>query len=553
MQLDLRRNGRLTVKQSKHISNIEKSVRLEYNHYITEIARINSTTGLDWLNRVLCRNTHLSLLLEAFCRIRLLEYVLASDNRIKTILVDSKAMKTVCTRVVNSKGSAVNVVANDLVKFDFSLARNIVKSCYMIINLFIWPKLIMGKTTPTGPVVYLDTFLFIDSFDTLGKYQDRYYPGLSDCIDDKEKVWYAPTLIGFIFPQQFWRIFKSIRSCSKQFLMKEDWLTIKDYLKAIIYSYRIPENIKHIPVWNTLDIKELVQEEIRKDKFSMALINPILIYLFIKRLKMAKVDLEVVVDWNENQVIDRALVLGVKEFYPGVKVNGYQGYIVPDFYTCKDPTEIECLSGTVPDEIYVIGKQFVEGKKQYCHSLNVSVAPAFRFSNIHKINLNERKPSNEILVILPISLEESNEIILMCIQLIQRIGSQYRFYIKQHPSYTRERILSLFPNIKHSSLHFVNRSLHQHLLSANLLISASSSVCIEAALMGVSVAIVGSRSGPAMNPLETLTELKNWRVCYGVTDIEYLLSEKNTQDMPVLENYFYPVNCEKVSALLSTN
>jgi hypothetical protein len=523
MELDLRPNGKLPIEYCRYISEIEEPTRLKYNEYTSNLITSNSIKSMGWFNRLTCRNTHLSNLLHCFCRIELLKYALAANKGIDRVRVDSFGMYKASQRIVKSMNSGATVVLSKSNSVNSSPISNFLKSCYKLANSFIWPKLFGVKKIPNEKIIYLDTFLFIDSFDANNTYQDRYYPGIEKLVKDKNKIWYSPTLIGINHPKNFYHLFKAIRSSSKQFLIKEEWLKFSDYISAIFLSFTLTRTITSIPLLDNLKIEELVNEEIRKDKFSMDIINPILIYLFIKRLKMSNIEIELVVDWNENQVIDRALIMGIRKFYSDTRIHGYQGYIVPDFYACKDPTVIEYESKTLPDEIFVIGKKFIEDKKKYCSSLSVSVAPAFRFSEIKKIKREPKKISNTIILILPISIKESKEIINIGLKLNKLIGNEYDFYLKQHPTYTREKLFKVFPEIKNSSIKILNKGLYSLLSETKLLISSSSSVCIEASIIGIKVAIIGSRSGPAMNPLKALEGFTNWQVCYTEKEVLNLL------------------------------
>jgi hypothetical protein len=546
MELDLSHNSSLSIEHCKYLSKIEKKTVIEYNNYISKIIEINNIQGMGWFNSVISRNIHLSSLLDNFCKIRLLQYVLSSNTTIKTIRVDSVGMYRVLQRIVCSMGYKATVKLSPDKRFNFLPFINLIKSCFKLLNLFIWPKLLRGKIKPFGKIIFLDTFLFIDSFGSNNEYHDRYYPGIEDSIKDIKLLWYSPTLIGINSPSRFYRIFKAIRTSSKQFLMKEDWLKILDYFSAIYLSYSLTRIVKLIPLWDGINIEELINEETKKDIFSMNIINPILIYFFIKRLKLLNVNIDLVIDWHENQVIDRALILGVRDFYSGTKIHGYQGYVVSDYNAGKDPITLEYESGILPDELFVVGQKFVEDKKKYCPNLPVSVAEAFRFSEIHKINLSSKNPSNKILLLLPISIKEGKEIINMGLNLISLIGSEYDFYLKQHPSLSKDKLFKTFPQIQDSSLNIIQKDLYRQLLESALLISSSSSVCLEASLMGIKVAIVGSRTGPAMNPLANLTDLKNWQVCYSEHDVIDLISKPNIKLDIAIEDYLSSVKCHRL-------
>ena len=271
--------------------------------------------------------------------------------------------------------------------------------------------------------------------------------------------------------------------------------------------------------------------------------------MFFKRLKESQIQLDLVIDWNENQVLDRSLNLAMKKYYPDTVVKGYQGYVVPDYYACKDPSPYEYLAQIIPDEICVIGKAFYEDKKKFCANIKVSTAPAFRFSEIHNSRYSNCIKYPEILIVLPISLLESTQIVDMGMKLEQVLKQQYTFVIKGHPSYTKERLLNILPELSKSSFKFADKSLYDHLCRCSLLISASSSVCLEAAVLGIPVAILGSLSGSVMNPLANLKDLP-WKVCYDETDIIDLLREDVPNRKQDIEYYFDPVTAVNVEKFL---
>jgi len=552
MELDLRKNGKMTIDQAKEITENEPEVRKEYTNYIGELAKANKISDLKWLLQVTCRNTHLSLIHDRFCRLRLLDRVLKRGDVLAKVFVDSSGFGRVCERAIEKHNSKAEVIVNDSKRLGrFYIFTNLIKSLYVIFNLFLWPKIISGKRIPVGPVIFLDSFLFIDSFDNNGELKDRYYPGLIENLPESEikKVWYAPNLIGLRTAKQYRSIFKSIKSAPQNFLMKEDWLKLSDYLVALYFTFKLPKSIHILPLWNGIKVDEIVMEEVNIDKGSHALLVSILFHMFFKRLKEHNVKLEIVIDWSENQVLDRSLNLAMKKYYPDIVVKGYQGYVVPDYYACKDPAPYEDYANTVPDEICVIGQAFYKDKKKYCANTKVSTAPAFRFSNIHNPTYLNCTKCPEIFIVLPISLPESKEIVDMCIKLEQVLKGQYSFIIKQHPSYTKERLISALPELLDNSFKFSDKSLYEHLCRCSLLVSSSSSVCLEATVLGIPVAIVGSLSGSVMNPLANLEELP-WKICYNEIDIvEFLDSDfpKKKQD---IDFYFEPITPDSVKKFL---
>ena len=128
MELDLRSNGEIPVEYCKYMSSIEHITIQEYNDYTTKIIDLNSLEGMGWFNRISCRNTHLSSILDNFFKIKLLQHILLSDNLIKVVKVDSEAMHTVVKRVINSMGHNIRVVMIGGKKYRFLNVTNLLKS-----------------------------------------------------------------------------------------------------------------------------------------------------------------------------------------------------------------------------------------------------------------------------------------------------------------------------------------------------------------------------------------------------------------------------------------
>ncbi|MFC1626508.1 hypothetical protein ACFL19_02255 [Pseudomonadota bacterium] len=549
MDLDLRRNGCLSIEHAELISKLEPVVREEYNEYIGKLTKENHITELGWLTRVTSRNTYISLIHDSLCRLALLEDLLDRHEPIKLVMVDSAPMQTSVKAILEKYACDAQVDAcGEERSVKFLLIRNILQSLYLICNLWFWPKIIRGKKVPQEDIVYLDNFVYVNSFDKNHELKDRNYPGLIECAPDHDRqhLWYAPTLIGLKTPIDFCKMFFEIRKSKTLFLMREDWLKATDYLKALYLSYTLPSAIRKISKWRGYDISLIVKEEIRLDRCSKPLANALMRYLFFQRLAEHNVRLRLVIDWCENQVIDRALNLGVKKFYPGVYVRGYQGFIISDYYACQQPTSYEFDAGTLPDELCVVGDAYVAHRKQYCPELNVTVAPAFRFQEI--IHYKEKPvDKNEILVLLPVTLRDCRDIIQLCLEV--NIEKRYRFIIKPHPAYTKERFIKLVPEVGDKRFVFSNEPVHKLFDKAALLVSSNSSVCVEAIAANIPVAIIGSRSGPAMNPLAGYVDKRYWCLCYTSAAIMQTLNREHVYAFD-REYYFREVTVQSGEAFL---
>ena len=551
MKLDLRINGRLSVECACEITRLEPLVRKEYNDYIGALVKENKVEGLTWLMRVTCRNTYMSFIHAKLCRLALLQKLLEDGFSFEMIVVD-KSIKSIVNQILKKyrHNTKCIILFGGKRRWYPLLLSNLTKSIYRIISLWLWPKILSNKKKPTGPIYYLDSFLYSFNFDEQGIMVDRYYPGLLENIEKEKRanVWYAPTLMGVNTPFQYYKIFKKIRKSETKLLMKEDWLKLDDYLRALYLSIILPNKIKVFPMWREYNISSIVKEEIRIDCGNYSIIAAALQYYLFKRLAKDGVKIKLVIDWFENQVVDRALNIGVKEFYPNVTVKGYQGFVAEEYLASLKPTCYEQKGGTLPDEICIIGSKYASSLIECCSSLKISVAPAFRFQNLitYQNDINIKK--DQVLMALPMGLDECRAIVKLCLDV--NVSQDIKFVIKPHPTYSYDRFVSLVPESKESRFLFSDKPLIQLFQKTMLLVTSASSACLEAVIAGVPVVIVGSKTGPTKNPLHNCVDQNYWSLCFTSRCIEEALNKKAGQISLDAKLYFSPVSVESVSRFL---
>jgi len=551
-RLDLRKSGHLSDDQVQEITRLEPGVRGEYNDYINSLAALNQIEGMLWFTRASCRNVYASLVHNRLCRLALLQSIIGRGEDIGQIIVDSKSMQYVVRRILESASLNISIVLNDDKRVrPFQKLLNLVYSIYQSVNLWLWPRIISGARRPHGSVYYLDSFILKDSINGNGEFSDRYYPGLIEHspADIRTSFWYAPTIIGVKRPIEYIRMFRDIRRANANIMMKEDWLKLTDYLAAIYYSMLLPRKITKYPKWRGYDVSEILEEEKVLDVGSFSLVNSILIFRFIRRLKRRGVELYAVIDWFENQVIDRALNLGLNKYYPEVKTKGYQGFVVSGDFACQQPIQSEYDGQTLPDKIMVIGNAYVEHRKKYCESLNVSVAPALRFYGTHTHLINSDSEKDTISVLLPINIDSSREIVRICLGIA--LSDKLRIVLKQHPSCSWEECTSMVPQAKENVFVRHTGTIDSLLSRTRVLLTSSSSVAMQGLLAGISVIIISGNSGPVMNPLAEYVHSDYWNVCNDAECVSSILYAD--LDIPAIKNideYLSPVTDTAVEKML---
>jgi hypothetical protein len=552
--LNLISGGKLSASDSLLLDQLEPFVRGEYSRFTDDLIRRNKLYGLSLLLNLSCRNTIASPLLDLFCKISLLEEKLKKFEIIKIIYVDNYHTAEIVNELLlkYKQDADVKVISNSKNKY-LHIIFNFFKSSYLVVIYWLWSRVMGLKTSPKGKILFVDNFILSDSFKSDGFFVDRNYTGHENYLsqDEKDLRWYAPTLVGINYPRQMLKVGKGIKSSKDNFLIQEAWLKFFDYLYAIYFSLLLPFKLKEIPKFKGISFKNFILNENSKDIASPSLMLAICKYRFIRRLSKEKINICGVVDWNENQIIDRAINLGFKDYYKNITVRGYQGFIMPEYYACVQPTCLEYTLGTLPDIMHVPGKAGNALRKSVCPQLPVQISPAFRFSHIFDIKDLRSKELPIILVALPMMMTESKNIIKSIVDIKESLNIKVKLIIKPHPSNTLENFLANVPEAK--NLEITDKNMSELLEICSVMISSTSSSCVEAVSVGIPVAIYGNRYGVTLNPIPENVPNDIWEIFYTKSQLVLFVSkaiEKKNRES-IVKDLFHPMVKEGVRELFT--
>ena len=508
MQLDLSIKGKLSIKDSILIDKIAPKVQSEYNKLIEQLVSDNALCELDLLLSVTSRNPFHSLVLPTLCKVLLLEEKLKKGDKISSIVVENTLMLASIYSILAKFNQKIPVKVNH--KFQYALLiflgfLKFIKSIYLITVSWLWPRLTMSyKARSKEPILFVDNFILPSSFTKEGDFVDRYYTGHEQYLNNSQckKIWYSPTLFGLKTLGQHLKMSIQAKNSKHNFIFQESWLTFYDYIYAFYLTIVLPFKVKKSPLFMGHNIHQLLISEARRDIFSPSLIMAICKYRFIKNLRKANIEICQVVDWHENQTIDKALNLGFHKYYPDVIVKGYQGHVSPPYETHKVPQSYEIENGTLPNQLHVISQNYKQTVLNSCPDLDVRVASAFRFLYLYDVDRSKVIVDLPIILIaLPMDVNESVSILNSCIQLQSLIDTKVNILVKHHPGHDSKEFVKRVPTFLNDAFIPTNDSMLDLLESISLLISSASSVCAEAAALGMPVAIHGNRYGITMNPI----------------------------------------------------
>lgn len=459
-------------------------------HEIIECVSVGA--GLDWwLSSPPSRNPFISPLSH---HLRVISYFAEVCQRggeigLREIIVNSPALQEILEQLLQKCGCR-GVVVNcknefRLSKALFSLLRNIAGHGlrYLILG---FPRFKLSDASRI--VVLVDTFILKEWVGG-----DRYYGGSISLLSDKERetIWQVPEFLSSS-PYELRAQQRLLRDSKDNYLFKETVLTFPDYFFAIRKALSQPK----VPgLMNAtccqLPVHSLIKEEMaRRNGFDQT-VRGWLNYRFFKRLNTLGVKPRRIIDWFENQSIDKGWQKGINEFFSDSQSLGYQAFPDVPSYHCMFPTEAERLASVLPTELAVIGDGYVASRRRYCPELRVITAPAFRFGYLWRdrgVALSRRK---SVLVCLPIDAAIATEL-LRCIlgihpQYWQSLGLELR--IRPHPACPLRFLRLPTETISRLDCLIDAKPIIDAIDNSRIFVGTMSSTCLEALVRNVPVII----------------------------------------------------------------
>jgi len=527
---------------SKLVDKIAGEIQIDYVNFLSALGEKYSKDIDWWVLNFVSRNTLISPLFRNICFLVMLERKLNKGFVYDEIIVDSHALKEVINNFRSKNKYSFRIIykGKNIIKIAFNKIYSYIKiKMHILLRLiYAWKTRRYKKKIKTDKALtLLDVFVLNNSFNE-GSYKDRYYPGLLEHVssDEKEYIYYVPTFYGV---KNYGKIFSDLRRSKQNFLVKEDYLRFKDYIFALLYPFRIRKFNFKVSEFMGFDISPLLREEISNGKVSNSSIYGLLNYNFVRRLRDSNVKIKTVVNWFENQTIDHGFNGGFRKYYPEVNLVGYLGIPLQDNYLSIFPTEQERICEVIPKDIFVIGKGYIEPVKQFCKSLSVKVAPAFRLSGVwNKRKYYPDKNKFTILIALPILMDESDEVIGTILKVADLIEiNNCVFKIKPHPSYNIEKISSKWEKKLTEVFEFVGGDFNSCVEKADILISCASSVCLETLAKGIPVIIFANKLGLTQLSIPRNIKQDIWKLCYSIDDVVDAIKLYASRDIEMINKY----------------
>ena len=519
LTVDLRYKGKLVPEVGIIFNDIANRLRRPFTGLVEELSEPLKSNLDWWVEGPGSRNTLASPFFHYFCALHLVAELINKNYEISEIIVDSFSFENILKQYfrVIGKSLSIRYKGNRLMSYFKRLIKPfIVMSLELFRNTYqywcAYKTNHLKKSVPDKSLTLIDVFVspgFIS--------KDRFYNGLWENLtgEHKRSTFFVPTLevmpIMKILPA-----YQELRTADRNYLIKEDYLKFRDLLFAIGHYFRIIK-IKTSPaIVLGVDISSLVKEELMSIRDYSSAVTALLNYRFAKRLKKEKIKLRLVIDWFENQVVDKGWNAGFKEFFPGITIIGYRGLIPSQLYLSQmSPTEIENKSNVLPTKIAVTGKGLIDSTKEFAPSINVESSPAFRFQHVWDESGAEPDPNYfTTLVALSIVYDESIYILRLVKECLKTMAStNLRFWVKPHPTMSKETLKKGLGGKWPEEFILIEGPSSDYIRKSNIVVSGMSSICLETLALGIPVILVENSAGLNYNPIPENIIQDLWRSC----------------------------------------
>ena len=557
----------LSIEQNKLLNDISVEIKSDFHVLVDEIYSKVDNNIYWYVNSLLSRNNFVSQVFFNLCYLELVKKI-SNANQIDEVIVLNLAQKDVLKNYYRDNKVKITFFFDKKhqIKYFFKPFYGFLKNLlYSFLSIIHASKKRRNKfKLIKSQITIIDTFATPIEFKS-GDYKSRHYPNdeLWDYLTKKQKEthFFYPEIIDVF---SIGSVIKCLCNREENYLFRNDFLNIRDYMKAILSPIFINKVNFDSFLFREFKIKPLLNHDYYINRFNSMSFKGILNYYFFERAKECGIKLKLVLNWFENQPTDKGFNLGVRTFYPNTKIKGFQPFLQDlnfQFHLC--PTKIEEERKVIPQSIVVIGNKYLKLINKFYKGLRVTLGPGIRFKYIHKLNDSLTLKKDYVFVALPISLKESRYIINTIGNLIEKNKNHNlnkKWVIKPHPELNFDIIINEFKNIL-ENFKITYDPINILLQRSSLMITNGSTVAFEAMVLGIPVCVIAPKSGFIQNPVPVDLDSIIIQICYNEKDVFEFLQKISTLKKSdkkklikigkkIKTEYFEPVNLKTISSLL---
>jgi hypothetical protein len=403
--------------------------------------------------------------------------------------------------------------------------------------------------------VLVDTFLLDGDLQPDGAYHNRFLPGLFEYYREKKCVAAALASTEALKFSRLISTYRAMNLSNTLFAPTEFFIGPRDIfwgaLKSLV-GIRSTSIFSH-QTFRGIDIEVLASQWWRIANLRTTI--PHALVCLAKKMHTSHVKPNLMLVWFENQASQKAVQLSFNNHLNTTELIALHQYFpfpnVISFFS----TDGEVMHGLSAKKHWVCGKRMLPLFSAYDHSAAYKVVPALRYNYLYETQSEGLKSKNALIVFLTSDLEESLCILDIAFSNIGHTLAHFdAIVIKPHQALNidfQSIVLDRWPDAyKNNAITWKVVMVSNLLHSAGLVITAGSSVALEAIISGIPVVIVGRKAGLELNSLDGVDNLF-WRIVYSSDDFKGVLAS-GFRDLPsrelrysygqeILAGYFEPI------------
>ena len=513
--LDLRKGGNLSASLLRRLDMAANNQYQAYNDLIADLSRGRERDIDWWACRPASRNNHTSDLYGQCIQLALIRQLLDESYHL-TVMVDSEPLAQVLQQ---ESGKNIKIVRERHTAPWFTQLkrrlRDMLGTLFHCVSAAVASRLTrsMARRLPAQPLTILNTFFMPDGISE-GRFKNPDYPGLLEALSPEERAvcYFLPT---FYRQRQYVATFRAMRKAEANFLFREDYLTLSDFIFALGHWVRAGKLKGKKVHFAGFEVGLLVDADIQAGRFSSTAVTALLSYRFLRSLADRNIRVRYILDWYEGMDLNHCAAAAINWHQPGIDLTGYRS-AGSFFYMSATPAAHEAAMDVMPRTIAAVGARSAQAMQAICPPAKFVTGPGFRYRGIKSMH-RKPEPGGSVLIALPMFLP------LACDALTTLAGAQKEtqaahWWIKCHPGLPEHDIKAAMGTAIPAQFTFVDGNFYDWLPRATVVAGMGSSTLIEAVALGIPALCLTSGNSPTEIPLPSWVGPELHCVAYGAQE-----------------------------------
>lgn len=492
-----------------------------------------------WTNSLSERNPYLSPLIRECTLLRVVERWLGESDPL-LLFVEGEALRAVIRRMGRDQGWRVLDTASWPGSVRSTLGRSLRRvgapALFLVLGLLrLFQHRLSGRRKIDGspqnsPDTICFSFVGLEAFSVSTRAADPYWGPLLPWLQARgHRVAIVPVTVGRpLSPTQMTSLL-SRRGAA--IIAPEDHLRVRDYFWAAWHGMLAGWRPLRTLSFAGIDIRPLCTEERGRHAGSLRLPLTLLHYRVGFRLAQGVSGLRACLYPFENQVWERALLLGLRKGCANLQIVGFQHSTIGPVEMNYFPAKGDWKDLPLPDRVVCHGKRFHEVLEAAGYpSARLVVGPSLRYAHLLETPPPTRDSTGEatptVLILLSIVLPEAAEVLWKSVQGLRGVTGVH-IMVRPHPFMPLRKVLAKVGESELAvGLEEAQGPLERTLKYADCVIYRDTSAAFEAAAWGIPCVYVSSEVAADNDPLDLLGPLEGLkRVASSPAEIRMAVEE----------------------------